>query len=161
MVCFDTPSSRATSSVARPASTCFSAAIICASLCLLMLIRFPFPSSEIVLHLGRIQGGTSFCHPVGAARRNLCLMQNGTERSRARRPARRQRTLDGEYRSATPPPLTGGDEAGWQQPASCWWALSRFPRTLLGFDMPGCCAVVLRCIPSAIARSSPLRPPAL
>src|SRR5579884_473623 len=68
MVCFDTPSSRATSSVARPASTCFSAAIICASLCLLMLIRFPFPSSEIVLHLGRIQGGTSSSALLG--RRN-------------------------------------------------------------------------------------------
>jgi len=35
-------------------------------------------------------------------------MQNGTERSRARLPARRQRTLDREYRSATRLTLTGG-----------------------------------------------------
>src|SRR5580698_6616195 len=43
MVCLLTPCSRATSSVVRPASTCFSAAIICASVCRLLLIRFsPF-----------------------------------------------------------------------------------------------------------------------
>src|SRR5581483_11544137 len=41
MVCLDTPYSRARSSTARPASSCFSAAMICASLCLLLLIRFP------------------------------------------------------------------------------------------------------------------------
>src|ERR1700674_2994630 len=35
MVCFDTPTSRATSSALRPASNCFSAPIICASVCLL------------------------------------------------------------------------------------------------------------------------------
>jgi hypothetical protein len=34
-VCFDTPTSRATSSALRPASNCFSAPIICASVCLL------------------------------------------------------------------------------------------------------------------------------
>src|SRR5579864_4599802 len=39
MVCFDTPTSRATSSTARPASTCFRAAIICASVCLLLDIH--------------------------------------------------------------------------------------------------------------------------
>src|SRR5579875_3327598 len=39
MVCLLTPCSRATSSVVRPASTCFSAAMICASVCLLLLIR--------------------------------------------------------------------------------------------------------------------------
>jgi hypothetical protein len=36
-----TPYSRAKSSTERPASTCFSATMICASLCLLLLIRFP------------------------------------------------------------------------------------------------------------------------
>ena len=35
---------RATSSAVRPASTCFSAAIICASLCLLLLIQIPLKS---------------------------------------------------------------------------------------------------------------------
>ena len=43
LVCFDTPTSRATSSTFRPASTCFSAPIICASVCLLLDIHFsPF-----------------------------------------------------------------------------------------------------------------------
>src|SRR5271154_4594692 len=41
MVCFDTPTSRATSSALRPASICFSAPIIRASVCLL----FDMPSS--------------------------------------------------------------------------------------------------------------------
>src|SRR5208283_2252941 len=42
-VCLDTPTSRATSSTFRPASTCFSAPIICASVCLLFDIpRSPF-----------------------------------------------------------------------------------------------------------------------
>src|SRR5208283_3062473 len=39
-VCLDTPTSRATSSTFRPASTCFSAPIICASVCLLFDILF-------------------------------------------------------------------------------------------------------------------------
>jgi hypothetical protein len=39
---------RATSSALRPASNCFSAPIICASVCLLFDF-FPFPSSEIIL----------------------------------------------------------------------------------------------------------------
>src|SRR5215469_13261864 len=41
MVCFDTPTSRATSSALRPASSCFSAPIICASVCLLFDIPLP------------------------------------------------------------------------------------------------------------------------
>src|SRR5271165_7181745 len=45
-VCFDTPTSRATSSTLRPASNCFSAPIICASVCLLFDILFPFPSTK-------------------------------------------------------------------------------------------------------------------
>src|SRR5262249_4096263 len=40
-VYLETPNSRATSSVVRPASTCFSAAMICASVCLPLLIPFP------------------------------------------------------------------------------------------------------------------------
>src|SRR5580692_5307060 len=46
MVCFDTPHSRATSSTFRPASTCFSAAIICASVCLLFDMLRPHPEYE-------------------------------------------------------------------------------------------------------------------
>src|ERR1700751_3581618 len=45
MVCFDTPNSRATSSTLRPASTCFSAAIICASVCLLFDMLRPSPNT--------------------------------------------------------------------------------------------------------------------
>src|ERR1700704_2479237 len=40
MVCLDTPTSRATSSTFRPDSTCFTATMICASVCALLLIRF-------------------------------------------------------------------------------------------------------------------------
>src|SRR6266852_2680788 len=43
-VCFDTPTSRATSSALRPASSCLSAPIICASLCWL----FDIPSSPFL-----------------------------------------------------------------------------------------------------------------
>src|ERR1700681_1920024 len=43
MVCLDTPTSRATSSTLRPDSTCFTAAMICASVCALLLIRFLLP----------------------------------------------------------------------------------------------------------------------
>jgi hypothetical protein len=51
-VCLLTPTSRATSSALRPASTCFSAAIICASVCLLRDIRLPrsLPSAECQNH---------------------------------------------------------------------------------------------------------------
>jgi hypothetical protein len=51
---FETPYSRATSSTVRPASTCFGAAIICASVCLLLLITHPFV--QIVFPSGRIGG---------------------------------------------------------------------------------------------------------
>jgi hypothetical protein len=40
--CFDTPTSLATSSALRPASNCFGAPIICASVCLLFDIPLPF-----------------------------------------------------------------------------------------------------------------------
>jgi hypothetical protein len=40
-VCFDTPTSRATSSALRPASICFNAPIICASECRLLNISYP------------------------------------------------------------------------------------------------------------------------
>src|SRR5438105_14831200 len=42
MVCFDTPTSCATSSALRPASSCLSAPIICASLGLLFDMHSPF-----------------------------------------------------------------------------------------------------------------------
>src|SRR6266568_6444729 len=42
MVCFDTPTSRATSSALRPGSSCLSAPIICASLGLLFDMHSPF-----------------------------------------------------------------------------------------------------------------------
>src|SRR5580704_405134 len=45
IVAWLTPHSRATSSTVRPASTCFSAAMICASVCLLLPIS-PSPESE-------------------------------------------------------------------------------------------------------------------
>src|SRR5215469_16479799 len=51
MVCLDTPYSRATSSAFRPASTCFSAVIICASVCLLFDILRPL----------QIRNHTQFC----------------------------------------------------------------------------------------------------
>src|SRR5262249_40163833 len=56
MVCLLTPCSRATSSVVRPASTCFSAAMICASVCRLLLIVLPLSFVQIVFRIGRIQG---------------------------------------------------------------------------------------------------------
>ncbi len=52
-----TPYSRATSSAVRPASTRFSAAMICASVCLLLLM--PSPQSEIIPPYVRIQGRRS------------------------------------------------------------------------------------------------------
>ncbi len=59
MVCFDTPFSRATSSTFRPASTYFSAAIICASVCLLFGINPPSPKYDFILRCVRILGSTS------------------------------------------------------------------------------------------------------
>src|SRR3990172_5411215 len=41
MVCLDTPTSRATSSAFRPASTCFNAAMISASVCLPLDMLLP------------------------------------------------------------------------------------------------------------------------
>ena len=48
-VCLDTPSSPATSSTARPASTCLRAAIICASVCLLRDMPLPLSFAKIIL----------------------------------------------------------------------------------------------------------------
>src|SRR5665213_3645620 len=59
MVCFDTPISRATSSAFRPASTCFTAPIICASVWALLLIRFSLSSSDYRTVCVRIAGGRS------------------------------------------------------------------------------------------------------
>ncbi len=50
-VCFETPTSRATSSAFRPASSCLSAPIICASLCLLFDI-VPETNSQCALEIG-------------------------------------------------------------------------------------------------------------
>jgi len=51
--------SRATSSTARPASTCFKAAIICASVCLLRDMPVPLCFDQIILSCVRIQGSRS------------------------------------------------------------------------------------------------------
>src|SRR5207245_511477 len=59
MVCLDTPTSRATSSTARPASTCFKAAIISASLCLLRDMLIPLSFDEIIINFVRNQGSRS------------------------------------------------------------------------------------------------------
>src|SRR6266487_2367751 len=59
MVCFDTPTSRATSSTARPASTCFKAAIISASLCLLRDMLIPLSFDEIIINFVLNQGSRS------------------------------------------------------------------------------------------------------
>src|ERR1019366_251900 len=79
MVCFDTPTSRATSSTLRPASNCFSAPIICASMCLL----FDIPSSPF--HLGRPAGKEhSVAAPRSAATIHLQSLSRirGSERCR-------------------------------------------------------------------------------
>src|SRR6266581_7015675 len=47
MVCFETPTSRATSSAFRPASSCLSAPIICASVCWLFDINSPFRNVKL------------------------------------------------------------------------------------------------------------------
>src|SRR3990172_5113189 len=49
MVCLDTPTSRATSSAFRPASICFSAPMICASLC--RLLHMLLPLSQLRNHI--------------------------------------------------------------------------------------------------------------
>ena len=51
-----TPTSRATSSAFRPASICLTAAIICASVCLLL---------DIVPHLPEYENRTRFCAENG------------------------------------------------------------------------------------------------
>src|SRR6059058_6201017 len=51
--------SRATSSTARPASTCFKAAIICASVCLLRDMLIPLSFDEIIINFVRNQGSRS------------------------------------------------------------------------------------------------------
>jgi hypothetical protein len=53
IVCFHTPNSRATSSASRPASTCFSAAMTCVSVCLFFDIATPLLNTEIALGLQR------------------------------------------------------------------------------------------------------------
>src|SRR6266487_4104783 len=64
MVCFDTPTSRATSSTARPASTCFKAAIISASLCLLRDMLIPLSFDEIIINFVRNQGSRSVVQQI-------------------------------------------------------------------------------------------------
>src|SRR5207302_9864627 len=59
MVCLDTPTSRATSSTARPASTCFKALIISASLCLPLDMVLPLSFDEIIFNFVRNQGSRS------------------------------------------------------------------------------------------------------
>src|SRR5579863_9603492 len=56
MVCALTPTSRATSSAFRPASICLTAAIICASVCLLL---------DILPHLPEYENRTRFCAEIG------------------------------------------------------------------------------------------------
>src|SRR5579859_7722779 len=57
MVCLLTPTSRATSSVFRPASTCFSAATICASVRLLFDICLLLQFAKIIFDSVRFEGG--------------------------------------------------------------------------------------------------------
>src|SRR5438094_7875172 len=59
MVCLDTPTSRATSSTARPAATCFKALIISASLCLPLDMVLPLSFDEIIFNFVRNQGSRS------------------------------------------------------------------------------------------------------
>src|SRR6266566_46230 len=76
IVCFDTPTSRATSSTARPASTCFKAAIISASLCLLRDMLIPLSFDEIIINFVRNQGSRSdgYFHKLGRAQeRSGCV----------------------------------------------------------------------------------------
>src|SRR5438876_5253572 len=62
MVCLDTPTSRATSSTARPASTCFKALIISASLCLPLDMVLPLSFDEIIFNFVRNQGSRSVAY---------------------------------------------------------------------------------------------------
>ena len=48
----------------RPASTCFNAAIICASVCLLLDIFAPSPEYEIILGYVRFAGERSYVTPI-------------------------------------------------------------------------------------------------
>jgi hypothetical protein len=59
IVCFDTPHSRATSSAFRLASSCFSAAIICASVCLLSDINPPLSKYDFIFGYVRFSGSRS------------------------------------------------------------------------------------------------------
>src|SRR5512146_2726540 len=62
-VCFDTPTSRATSSALRPASICFKAPIICASVCLPLDINPPFPGpNQNPKSYSVVCGVTGACH---------------------------------------------------------------------------------------------------
>src|SRR5438309_11892183 len=70
MVCLDTPTSRATSSTARPASTCFKALIISASLCLPLDMVLPLSFDEIIFNFVRNQGSRSVTHALSGQRAN-------------------------------------------------------------------------------------------
>jgi hypothetical protein len=56
IVCLEIPYSRPTSSILRPASTCFKATIIWASVCRLAPMPSPTFRSEIIFAFGRIRG---------------------------------------------------------------------------------------------------------
>src|SRR6266516_325767 len=79
MVCLDTPTSRATSSTARPASTCFKALIISASLCLPLDMVLPLSFDEIIFNFVRNQGSRS--EPSNVHDRNAIrvLLQTGQQ----------------------------------------------------------------------------------
>src|SRR5277367_5830666 len=91
MVFFDTPSSRPTSSARRPASNCFNAPIISASLCLpfditpLLVpqnhIHFPAVSGEQVssphVHLDYAPGRVTGWKMVGAAKQPIDVALDG------------------------------------------------------------------------------------
>src|SRR5438876_11354482 len=72
MVCLDTPTSRATSSTARPASTCFKALIISASLCLPLDMVLPLSFDEIIFNFVRNQGSRSLNAAPSGVERKLC-----------------------------------------------------------------------------------------
>jgi hypothetical protein len=107
------PSSRVTSSSARPASTCFSAAIISGSLCLFLIIRVP-----IRLKSHTISNGCSF-NLKGEGQ------GYGTEAASAR--ARR------EYRGRNGDPTVG--ERQWGSALLCF-------RGLVVFDFAGACSTL-------------------
>src|SRR6266700_121508 len=87
MVCFDTPTSCATSSTARPASTCFKAAIISASLCLLRDMLIPLSFDEIIINFVRNQGSRSAGQMAKAYRTDVLGKKKFQEEIQQRRNA--------------------------------------------------------------------------